>query len=359
MKKRNLIESISLGVILMMSVVACRPGQKDPQLKYNHNRLDAKVQDLKIEADNPLAKIAAPEIWKKTTGKFQDGNRVRVAIVGTGIDYTIPDLRDAVWVNLSELSESTRSNEVDDDNNGYSDDVIGYDFASGDSLPYDWNGHDTFTASVIAATGRTNPDVVGVAPNAELLISRYIDGNGQGRGMDAVEALHYAIVNNSKVIYFNWPQGGFKLSDVPLILEQLADAGQKNILVVMPAGNNGNHAVPPFIQLAAKLPNVIAVAGLDKDGKITATSNSGRSLALTAAPMVGAVGYFQGGVVTKDLQSTSVAAAYVAGAAALIATLPQMGSVAKIRQALLSATPAAKTELLDVLSTGALYLGSL
>jgi outer membrane PBP1 activator LpoA protein len=184
--------------------------------------------------------------------------------------------------------------------------------------------------------------------------------DGRGKGLDAVEAVNYSIKVNAKVIYFNWPQGGFDAASTPVLLEAFKDAGERNILVVMPAGNSGNHAVPAFVQLAAKLPNVVVVAGLDRDGKLRSTSNSGRQLALTAAPMVGAVGYLPGKVISRDIQSTSVAAAYVTGAAALLATLPQMGSVQKIRAALLNSAPPQKgAEPLDVLSAGPLYLGSL
>ncbi|MDB5038080.1 MAG: protease [Bacteriovoracaceae bacterium] len=357
--KFRLINSLTL--ILLTVIVACKPAQKDPELNFNHNRLDAKVDGLKIEAENPLTKMGVTDLWKKTTGKSADGNRVTIALVGTGIDYTIPDLRDALWINMGEYSEQNRNNGVDDDGNGYVDDVIGYDFFSGDARPYDWNGHDTFTASIIAATGRENSKIVGVAPNAQIMIARYIGPNGSGKGLDAVEAVTYAINNKAKIIYFNWPEGGFNAMETPLVVAAFKAAGEKNILVVTPAGNSGNHAVPAFIQLAARLPNVVVVAGLDQTGKIKATSNSGRNLALTAAPSVGAFGYLPGGSISQDIQTTSVAAAYVTGAAALLSTLPEMTSVQKLKAALLAASGSRKAnaELIDVLSGGALDLAGL
>src|SRR4051812_24573730 len=95
--------------------IACKPTQKDPPLNYNHNRLDAKVEELKIAKDSPLGKIGISDLWKKTTGKNPDGSRVRIAVVGTGIDYTIPDLRDALAINLGEFSQANRENGIDDD----------------------------------------------------------------------------------------------------------------------------------------------------------------------------------------------------------------------------------------------------
>jgi hypothetical protein len=361
MKSKILIQTTIL--VLGLALAACRPAQKDPPVNWDHNRVDASVKALKIAPEHPLSLIGAPDLWKKTTGKAADGSRVRIAIVGTGVDYTNPDIRDALAMNLGELSEGSRNNGMDDDQNGYADDVFGYDFFSGDGLPYDWHGHDTFVAGVIAATGRNNPNVVGVAPNAELIIARYLgsDGRyGQGTGLDAVEAIGYSVQNNAKIIYFNWPQGGFDETETPLVIEALKAAGEKNVLVVTPAGNTGNQDIPAFLKEIAKLPNVIVVAGLDGNGHIQAASNSGKFLASVAAPAVGGYSYLPGQVVSQDIRTTSVAAGYVAGAAALISTLPGRASVEKIREALLSTAVTRRLpEPIDVLSDGALFLGSL
>jgi hypothetical protein len=349
-------------VIVSVGILgACRPAQKDPEFDFKHNRHDAKVENLNVEADNPLQAIGAPLLWKRTTGRQVDGGRVKIALVGSGIDYTNPDLRDALWINLGEYGDDTRANGRDDDGNGYRDDIFGYDFYSGDGMPYDWNGHDTFTASLIAATARKNAHVVGVAPNAELIVARYIGPDGRGNGFDAVEAIYYAIQNQAKIIYFNWPEGGFDSKETPLILGALKDASDLNILVVTPAGNSGNQTIPAFLKAAAKIPNVIIVAGLDRDGKIKSSSNSGKGLATTAAPSVGAIAYLPGSQISNDIQTTSVAAAYVTGAIALLSTLPELGNAQKIRMALLGSAidkRSPQREPMNVLSDGALFIGN-
>ncbi len=353
---------LTLGIVVL-ALSACRPAQKDPPMNWNQNRLDVSVSDREISPENPLAVIGAPELWKKTTGKYADNRRIRIGMVGTGIDYTNPDLREALAFNLGEMSDSARTNGVDDDGNGYADDVFGYDFYSGDGLPYDWNGHDTYTAGLIAASGRKNANVFGVAPNAELVVARYLGPDGRKTrttGLDAAEALYYVVQSGAKVVYFNWPQGGFDSLSTPLIVEAIRDGGKANILFVVPAGNSGNQVKPAFLTAIGELKNVIIVAGLDLNGRIKATSNSGRFLAELAAPSMGSVSFLPGSLESRDLETTSVAAAYVTGAAALLATLPGFGSVEKIREHLLKAAASNRSpEPLDVLSGGSLYLGSL
>lgn len=361
--KSILTKVFGLGVAMGI-LAGCSPTQKDPPFAGVTNRQDVVTENVQLSPENPLAMMGAPVAWKKTSGKNPDGSRVIVALVGTGIDYTIPDLREALWINTGELGDRA-NNQFDDDGNGYIDDQFGYDFFSGDSNPYDWYGHDTFTASLIAATGRTNNQVIGMAPNAQLLIARYLGPDGRGNGFDAAEAIYYSINAGAKIIYLNWPQGGFmpvarRGDPTPLVVEAIKFAGSKNVLVVLPAGNGSNQDVPNFIKTVSKLENCVVVAGTTADGKLAKRSNFGKGLAAAAAPVEGATGYFPGGVVSKDLNTTSVAAAYAAGAAALIATQSGFGSAVKIKQALLSDTiPNRRGEALDVLSEGILSVSAL
>lgn len=343
---------------LAFSAIACKPAPKDPPININFNRQDTKVDALAPATIAGAGQIGATALWKKTTGKAVDGTRVRIAIIGTGIDYNIPDLREALWINGGENGDKKWNNNIDDDDNGYEDDIIGYDFYSGDAYPYDWHGHDTFTASIIAATGHANPKLVGVAPNAELMILRYLGSDGgvsrDNLGFDATLAFEYAIKNGARVIYFNWPSGGFNKLIVPLLMAKLKEAEAKNIVVVIPAGNSANQNVPAFIRDAAKLKNTLVVAGVGIDGNLSKSTNSGRLVANIAAP-VEAHGYYPGGEDSRDLRTSSVAAAYVAGAAALLVSLPNYASAAKVKDALMfSAEKKKDGELLDVLAEGSL-----
>jgi subtilisin family serine protease len=348
------------SLALLGQLVACRPAQKDPPFAGPANRLDVDVSKVKVTSDNPIAAMSIPELWKKSTGKNPDGSRVIVAIIGTGIDYTIPELRDSLWVNTGEMGEEARTDLTDSDGNGYADDLFGYDFFSGDGLPFDWHGHDTYIASLIAASGKTDPAVVGSAPNAAIMPIRYLGPDGSGSGIDAAYAIEYAVMNNAKIIYLNWPAGGFAADHVNLVLDALKTAARRNILVVVPAGNTSNKDVPGLITEAAKIDQVVVVSGVDHEGRITRTSNYGRNIASVAAPSMGSIGLYPGGEVSRDLQTTSVAAGYVAGAAALISTLPGKGSALEVKKALLSTTDDRNRDNpLDVLSQGVLNVSKL
>lgn len=351
---------------LMMGLTACGsfPTQKDPPLPDVKNRQDIDTKKIQLDPDNPLAMMGVGLMWNKTTGKMPNGNRVIVAMVGTGVDYTNEDIRESLWVNTGEMGDRA-NNQKDDDNNGYPDDQFGFDFYSGDGTPYDWHGHDTFTASIIAATGRKNSKVIGVAPNSSLMVLRYMGPDGYGTGIDAAMAIDYAVSNGAKVIYLNWPQGGFralngmlgKMETWPLVVDSIKAAATKNVVVVVPAGNTGNQEVPEFLSEIAGMEHVVVVAGVGSDGKIAKKSNYGKKLASTAAPLEGGFGFLPGGKASQDIKTTSVAAAYAAGAAALIATMPGYGSAAKIKQALVSEiVPSRSGENLDVLSEGILSM---
>lgn len=262
---------ISLVLTSVLAVVGCKPKPMDPPFDASYVRQDASVDRLNLDASHPLVRMGVPNLWKKTTGKTVEGTRVTIAVVGSGVDYTIPDLRDALWMNLGELGQQVWNDDRDTDENGFADDVSGYDFFTGDGRPYDWHGHDTMIASIIGATGRANPSVVGVAPNAQLMIARYISGDGEANGYDASSALDYAVDNGARVIYFNWPQGGFSSSEDDLILESFKKAEAKNVMVVMPAGNAANQSLPDLVRAASEMPNVIVVAGADKEGRLTKT----------------------------------------------------------------------------------------
>ena len=360
MKTKMKIFSTIAGLALIGQIVGCRPAQKDPPFAGPANRIDVDITKFKVTADNPLASMSIPELWKKTTGKNPDGSRVTVAIIGTGIDYTVSELREALWINTGEMGEEARTDLVDSDGNGYADDLFGYDFFSGDGLPFDWHGHDTYIASLIVASGKTDPAVVGAAPNASIMAIRYLGPDGSGNGLDAAYSIDYAVQNGAKIIYFNWPSGGFSGDHLNVVLEALKAAARKNVLVIMPAGNTSNKSVPKLVTESAKIEHVVLVSGVDREGRIAPTSNFGRDIAAVAAPSIGSMGIYPGAEVARDLQTTSVAAGYVAGAAALISTLPGKGSALEIKKALLSTTDDRNIDRpLDVLSQGVLNVSKL
>jgi len=355
---KNLIKENGgiLSLVLFMSgmISACRPGPVDPPLDINFNRAEVSPSLEGLGEDHPLCRMAADVLWDKTTGKNKSGERVVIAAIGTGIDYTNADLKNSLWINAGEVGEKLSNNGYDDDGNGYADDLIGFDFFSGDGNPYDWHGYDTFTSGVMVAAGLEHPEVKGLAPNASLMSLRYLGPDGRGAAMDAFMAIQYAIENGANAIYFNWPKGGFGKEDM-LIISALRNAGARNIPVAIPAGNDSNQGVP-FLISSGKLQemeNVLVVSALGSDGQLAPYSNHGIKLATIAAPGEGVLSFMSGHQVTDQIRATSVAAAYVAASAALLSTLPGNGRASDIRSNMMRNTDRSRATL-DVLSGGAL-----
>lgn len=352
-------KTLYLGCFLSLFVAACQPGPVDPPFARQNIRSSVDYVNLELSNESSIVRVGAPELWKKTLGVNERGESVVVAVIGTGIDYTNPDLRDSLWINQTEIGDKSWNNGLDDDGNGYADDLIGYDFFSGDGLPYDWHGHDTYTASIIASSGVKNRQSLGIAPLAKLMVLRYLGPDGRGDAIDAQLAIDYAVQNKARVIYFNWPNQGFGNDWNSLVINAIEKAGRANVLVVIPAGNDGNQNISAFISndRLQRLENVIVVAAASQEGSLTSFTNYGKKLASIAAPAEGSTGYFPGHELTVDgLRTSSVAAAHVAGSAALLATLSQMGKASDIRKALLENALVPREERLEVLSGGLLDL---
>ncbi|MEK7354943.1 MAG: S8 family serine peptidase, partial [Bdellovibrionota bacterium] len=223
------------------------------------------------------ADIGAMDAWQVTTGSKD----VLVAVLDTGIDYNHPDLAENVWVNAKEKAGVPG---VDDDGNGYVDDLHGWDAISdarkepwygqvGDPDPMDDNSHGTHVAGTIGARGGNGVGVVGVNWNVSIMAVKFLDANGSGSSVDEYRALKYIIANKPDVV--NGSYGGGAPSK--LIASILDDARSKGILFVFAAGNESsdNDLMPAF---PASYPhdNIISVAATDSRDQIADFSNYGR-----------------------------------------------------------------------------------
>lgn len=359
MKKFTYVIFAGVGALTLL---ACQPGPIDPPFQRDHNRPTTSYSNKAVPGGQTYAGLGVSEMWKQTSGKDSLGNSVVVAVIGTGVDYTNPDIRDVLWTNAGELGEKIWANDYDDDDNGYNDDVFGYDFYSGDSLPYDWHGHDTYTAAIIAASGRKHPDMIGIAPNASLMVLRYIGSDGRAHSVDAYLAIQYAVQNKARIIYLNWPNQGFGPGGDEMVTRAIEMAGEANVLVVIPAGNDSNQDVSRFMRndQLQRMEHVLIVAGHDENLRMSATTNYGRKMAGLAARSTGVRSFLPGqDLQVGALQTSSVAAAQVAGAAALIASLPGKGAATEIRRTILDATEIPDSGRLEVLSGGVLSLHKL
>lgn len=216
----------------------------------------------------PDADIDAPEAWDVQTGSAD----VVVGVIDTGIDYTHEDLADNMWVNPGEVI-----NGIDDDGNGYVDDVWGWDFVNNDNDPIDDHGHGTHVAGIIGAKGDNGIAVSGVNWTVTLMPLKFLDSAGDGWTDDAIEAVLYAAGFGVRVTNNSW--GGGRKS------RALEDAIESSgALFVASAGNDGSsHKMYPA---AYNLDNVISVAATDQYDELWSFSNYSASWVDLGAPGV-------------------------------------------------------------------------
>ena len=207
-----------------------------------------------------LTKIKAKEAWLVTTGSAT----VVVANFDTGVNYLHPDLAANMWRNPGEIA----GNGVDDDDNGYVDDVYGIDTANDDSDPMDDHGHGTHTAGTIGAVGNNGIGVVGVNWNVKILTCKFMTASGSGMDSDAIECFNYIVALkkkgvNIRVTSNSW--GGARGTTFPQSLKDAIDAaGDAGILNAFAAGNSGtNIDSKPFDPASFTSPSIVSVAASD------------------------------------------------------------------------------------------------
>lgn len=259
------------------------------------------------------ADIDAPEAWDVTTGN----SSVVVAVIDTGVDYTHEDLRANMWINTGEIP----ANGVDDDGNGYVDDIHGYDFLNNDNNPADDNGHGTHVAGIIAAAGNNGIGITGVNWSAKIMAVKFLGADGSGHIADAIRALRYATSMGAKVTNNSWAGGGYSQA----LLDAILEADAEGALFVAAAGNDW--ANTDFIQVfpaGYNAPNIVAVTTVDHHDNKPAWSNYGATTVDLAAPGVDILSTVPrgvcGGCTTgySRMSGTSMAAPFVAGVAALV-----------------------------------------
>jgi subtilisin family serine protease len=277
-----------------------------------------------------LAKIGAPPAWDVATGLG-----VVVAVVDTGLDLGHVDIAANVWANAAEAGGAPG---VDDDGNGFVDDVRGWDFAYGDANPADGSGHGTHVAGTIAAVGDNGVGVVGVAHQARIMALKGLDDGGYGAFSGLAKAIVYAARNGADVISNSWGCAG--CTDASLI-DSVALARSLGCVTTFAAGNN-NADVKGFFP--ASLQDTLTVASSGADDSKSSFSNWG-FLVDVAAPGGGPAAATPGAAFRNILSlraagtgdpSLAVGDVYLRQAGTSMAT-PHVSGVAAL---LLSANPA-------------------
>ena len=251
------------------------------------------------------ADIDATQAWDTATGSTSGD--VVVAVVDTGVDYTHPDLAANMWTNPGEIP----GDNIDNDGNGYVDDIYGIDTVNKDSDPMDDYGHGTHCSGTIGAVGDNGIGVVGVNWNVKIMALKFLDANGYGDTADAITAFEYGAMMGADVFSNSWGGG----PDDKALDDCIASI---NKLFVFAAGNwSENTDFSTNYPSGANLPNILAVGASTRSEEIAVFSNYGQKTVDVFAPgdeilsTVPNNGYEVHG-------GTSMATPHVAGTAALV-----------------------------------------
>jgi len=277
--------------------------------------------------------INATRAWDITTGS----RSVVVAVIDSGIDLKHPDLVANLWTNPGEIA----GNGIDDDRNGFVDDIHGWNFVDNNANLQDGYGHGTHVAGIIGAVGNNGVGVTGVAWRVSLMVLRVQNDSGAGTTSAVIGALRYATTMrrdfgiNVVVTNNSWEAvAGYSAVIEGLIREQ----GEAGITFVAAAGNHGtNNDVTPRYPSNYDLPNVIAVASLASSGVLAGSSDYGPTTVDLAAPGTFILSTWKGGGYAA-LSGTSMAAPHVSGTVALLAAAKPGITVAEVRGAILGTT---------------------
>ena len=224
------------------------------------------------------ADINAPEGWEETRGDTS----IVIAVIDTGVDYTHSDLIENMWKNPFEIP----GNGIDDDNNGYVDDIYGINAITGTGNPMDDNGHGTHCAGIIGAKGNNNNGVCGVNWKVSIMALKFMSSEGGGYLSDALKCIDYVIDMKNKgvnIVATSNSWGGYGVSMA--LYEAIKSLMEKGILFIVAAGNDSiNIDYNPAFPAGTYLPNVITVSATDKNDGLAFFSNYGKYKVDVGAP---------------------------------------------------------------------------
>lgn len=245
--------------------------------------------------------------------------KIIIAVIDTGADINHKDLHKFIWINEGEngvdsLGRDKATNEIDDDNNGFVDDIHGWNFVDNNNDVSDSHGHGTHISGIINKEFRKHPTSGTSSPSARLMILKYYNANANDAEnvMNTVKAIEYATQMNARII--NYSGGGS--NQFAREFQAIKKASQKNILFIAAAGNNNSNTDDKkYYPANYDLDNIISVAATDNEGELVSFSNFGGSTVDIAAP--GKLIYSTLPRNTYGIMSgTSQATAFITGVAA-------------------------------------------
>jgi subtilisin family serine protease len=279
------------------------------------------IQPLE-SADYSRGILQVQRAWEQSKG----AREIVVAVIDSGVSLNHPDLVDNLWVNEREKNGAPG---IDDDDNGYVDDVHGFDFVGRVPNGDDDHGHGTHVAGIIAAA-HNGIGTVGVAPNVRIMSLKFLNENSEGSTFAAIEAINYAVANGAHIISNSWGGGGKS----EFLNQAIQRAIARGVLVTAAAGNEGSDN-DQFAVFPAGFANVISVASTNRDDVLSVFSNYGAQSVMIAAPGSQIFSTHLGDGY-KVMSGTSMATPQVSGALALALSVNPKVSREKLTELLCS-----------------------
>ncbi len=281
------------------------------------------------------ASIDVSRAWTITQGSRD----IVVAVIDTGIDVKHADLKNNLWNNPGEtgkdgLGRDKATNGLDDDKNGYIDDVHGWNFVAHTNDLVDNHGHGTHVAGIVGAEGGNGIGISGVSPHVSLMVLKYYDPKARANDNlnNTVRAIRYAVQMGAHII--NYSGGGTDFSKDENAAVKAAQ--QKGILFVAAAGNErSNSDISHYYPADYDFDNIISVTAINPNAEVLASSNYGASSVHIAAPGEGIFSTLPDGKYGL-MTGTSQATAFVSGVAALIMANNKNFDYQQIRKQILS-----------------------
>ena len=235
--------------------------------------------------------------------------KVIVAVLDTGIEWDHPDIRANLYTNPGEIA----GNGVDDDHNGFVDDIHGWNFYDDNNNSTDDNGHGTHCAGIIGAVGDNGIGVAGINWSVSLMPVKFLGSDGSGNLDKAIDALNYARMMKVNVINSSWGGGVYSQA----MHDAIQEAGSAGILFVAAAGNDAqDHDTTPSYPANYDMDNLVSVAATDNRDRLAYFSDYGSNTIQLAAPGMHIWSTVKGGQYAVK-SGTSMAAPFVSGVAAL------------------------------------------
>lgn len=272
------------------------------------------------------ADVNAPLGWDIAVGT----TNIIVAVIDTGVNYRHGDLINQMWTNPNEIP----ADNIDNDNNGFIDDVYGINAITRTGDPDDDNGHGTHCAGTIGASANDGNPHVGVAWRVRLMGLKFLSTDGFGSMSDSLVCIDYAAARGANVISASYGSQAFSLSEYNTI----NNARSRGVLMVAAAGNDGkNNDTLPSFPCSYDLDNIISVAALDRYDRIADFSNYGRVSVDIGAPGVQIFSTWIGATNAYNIiDGTSMACPHVSGAAAVVWSVNPTQVYSEVRRKLLT-----------------------